>query len=115
MTYNSKNVRSPIINFGGLTLTWTLGRATVSSSEGLSLECHLSQDLCRLSVTGEHFAATAGLLGVFDFDNNTDFMTSDWEMVRSALKLRLSGLMCHDLFSLLYNHCYVIYHFSNLL
>ncbi|XP_069992141.1 uncharacterized protein [Penaeus vannamei] len=84
MTYNSKNVRSPIINFGGLTLTWTLGRATVSSSEGLSLECHLSQDLCRLSVTGEHFAATAGLLGVFDFDNNTDFMTSDWEMPASA-------------------------------
>ncbi|XP_037790162.1 uncharacterized protein LOC119585566 [Penaeus monodon] len=84
MTYNSKNVRSPFLDFGGLTVTWTLGRATVSSSEGLSLECHLSQDLCRLSVTGEHFAATAGLLGVFDFDNNTDFMTSDWEMPASA-------------------------------
>ncbi|XP_042878717.1 uncharacterized protein LOC122257484 [Penaeus japonicus] len=84
MTYNLKNVRSPYLSFSGLTLAWTLGRATVSSSEGLSLECHLSQDLCRLSVTGEHFAATAGLLGVFDFDNNTDFMTSDWEMVSSA-------------------------------
>ncbi|KAK7076891.1 hypothetical protein SK128_002287 [Halocaridina rubra] len=80
MTYNNQHVRRPQLEIGELTLTREPGKATVSSSSGLTLECESKFDTCRLEVSWENFAATAGLLGVFDFDNNTDFMTSGWEM-----------------------------------
>nr|XP_045591909.1 uncharacterized protein LOC123753944 [Procambarus clarkii] len=80
MTYNSKHIRRPLLEAGELRMRWNGKWASVVTTAGLGLECEREQDLCRLTVTGEHFAATAGLLGVFDFDNNTDFMTSGWEM-----------------------------------
>lgn len=81
MTYNSKQIRRPLLEVGELSLRLSRERASVTSAAGLTLECEIENAFCRLTVSGENFAATAGLLGVFDFDNNTDFMTSGWEMV----------------------------------
>ncbi|XP_066983189.1 uncharacterized protein [Macrobrachium rosenbergii] len=80
MTYNNQQIRRPYLEIGELIMTWEPGKAAVRSNTGLSLECEDRFDTCRLEVSWENFAATAGLLGVFDFDNNTDFMTSGWEM-----------------------------------
>ena len=81
MTYNSKHIRQPLLEAGELTLRWAQDIASVTSAVGLSLECQLDQPLCRLVVSDQHFAGTVGLLGVFDYDNSSDFMTSRWEMV----------------------------------
>ncbi|XP_042214949.1 uncharacterized protein LOC121861366 [Homarus americanus] len=80
MTYNWKHIRRPLLEVGELQLRLWQGRASITSDVGLSLECEHQQGLCRLAVSGDHFAATAGLLGVFDFDNYTDFMTSGWDV-----------------------------------
>ncbi|KAG0718314.1 hypothetical protein GWK47_052628 [Chionoecetes opilio] len=80
MTYNSRHIRQPLLEAGELTLRWARDVASVTSAVGLSLECQLDQPLCRLLVSDQHFAGTVGLLGVFDYDNSTDFMTSRWEM-----------------------------------
>ncbi|XP_045111567.1 uncharacterized protein LOC123504800 isoform X2 [Portunus trituberculatus] len=80
MTYNGKHIRQPLLETGDLTLRWSRNDASVTSTVGLSLECQLDQPLCRLVVSDQHFAATVGLLGVFDYDNSSDYMTSRWEM-----------------------------------
>lgn len=90
MTYNTRLVRQPLFEAGELTMRWARDSASISSTTGLSLECQLEQPLCRLAVSGVHFAGTVGLLGVFDYDNSTDFMTSRWEMVLKAHTLMAS-------------------------
>ncbi|RXG73401.1 hypothetical protein Avbf_01781 [Armadillidium vulgare] len=60
--------------------------AMISSSEGILLTCQMKNDLCTLEVEGNLFADTAGLLGVFDTELNTDFMTSSWERPASVLE-----------------------------
>lgn len=80
MTYNGRLIRQALFEAGELTMRWARDSAGITSTTGLSLECQLGQPLCRLAVSGEHFAGTVGLLGVFDYDNSTDFMTSRWEM-----------------------------------
>ncbi|XP_063886091.1 uncharacterized protein LOC135114231 isoform X2 [Scylla paramamosain] len=80
MTYNAKHIRQPLLEKGDLTLRWSRNAASITSTVGLSLECQLDQPLCRLVVSDQHFAGTVGLLGVFDYDNSSDYMTSRWEM-----------------------------------
>ncbi|KAG7172787.1 hypothetical protein Hamer_G007029, partial [Homarus americanus] len=93
MTYNWKHIRRPLLEVGELQLRLWQGRASITSDVGLSLECEHQQGLCRLAVSGDHFAATAGLLGVFDFDNYTDFMTSGWDVAARPMLLLLVVLV----------------------
>lgn len=91
MTLDGDQVRRPVLRTSSVVLRMGPRRASVECQEGLSVECQLDPPLCRLTITAEHFAATAGLLGVFDFDNNTDFMTSGWEMVSHLLNRFISN------------------------
>lgn len=86
MTYNSRLIRQPLYEVDELTMRWARDTASITSTAGLSLICQTEQPLCRLAVSGEHFAGTVGLLGVFDYDNSTDFMTSRWEMVSKSTR-----------------------------
>ena len=74
-------MRQTGITFGEIRVNWGYQEVTLISNSGLQVTCYKEYDLCQLWVKGDHFAATAGLLGVYDGEVNTDFMTSSWDMV----------------------------------
>jgi hypothetical protein len=49
----------------------------IDNTNGFSMECNLGRDHCTVTVSGWYYAKTAGMLGTFDNEAATDFMTAD--------------------------------------
>ncbi|CAL4097468.1 unnamed protein product [Meganyctiphanes norvegica] len=81
MKLNDQHIRKSRFEVGNLTITWSQNEAVVKSSEGLALLCNRERNICEVKVDERHFAGVTGLLGIFDFDFNSDIMTSEWEIL----------------------------------
>ncbi|XP_076041017.1 uncharacterized protein LOC143025361 isoform X2 [Oratosquilla oratoria] len=79
--YNGKMIRQTEFMESGLTLHSSKEMATISvPSIDLIIEFNRKLDLCTISIGIFSFARVSGLLGVFDFEANTDAVGPSWEL-----------------------------------
>jgi hypothetical protein len=56
----------------------------VENNNGLKVECNLVHDVCTTELDGQYFGKTGGLMGTYDYEDATDMMTPDHELLSDS-------------------------------
>lgn len=75
--FNGKRIELPVVMDDGTSVARVGDNIRVDSDKGFTAICDLPHDRCTVEVSGWYFGRTEGLMGTYDNEPYTDFMTYD--------------------------------------